>query len=246
MRSIPQHALSLCFLLLLVGGARRAEAVCRQCSSDMICLSASEGAQLCLGFGNSCTMAGPCFAGPRDEDGGLDDPITEAVTAVTVLDEAPTALGSTGVRIEHARGEDLAADAAARGWATRIGGAPRPTLVAGLMHGQGLPIAVRTRAGDGFVLERRDSRRGIKLVVRSMFAGQPGHVIVSRFVEEGDLVAVRATVGGRNRTVLLHVLRLSTTADAGRIEAMQAQVSDAARARRGPAALEVDLVPVAP
>lgn len=243
MRSILRPAMSLWLLLLLISGATRAEAVCRQCSSNFVCLSASEGAQLCLAFGTTCTMAGACFSGPRD-DGGLDDPLPEAVTAVTVLDQAPTALGSTGVRIEHAPGEDLAADAAARGWASRTGGSPRPTLIAGLMHGQGVPIGVRTREGDGFVLERRDSRRGIKLVVRSMFAGQPGHVIVSRFVSEGDLVALRATIGGRSRTVLLHVLRLSSSRDASRIEAMQALVTAAARARHGAAALEVDLVPI--
>ncbi|MEO5989725.1 MAG: hypothetical protein ABIU54_13035 [Candidatus Eisenbacteria bacterium] len=244
MRSILQPAMCLGLLFLELGGTTPAGAACRQCGSNFACLSASEGAQVCLAFGNACTMAGPCYAGHSGEDGGLDDPILEAVTAITVLDEVSTALGGTGVRIERALGEDLAAAAAARGWASRIGGAPRPTLVAGLMHGQGIPIAVRTREGDGFVLDRRDSRRGIKLVVRSMFAGQPGHVIVSRYVEDGDLVALRATVGGRHRTVLVQVLRLSTTRDAGRLDRMQALVTAAARERQGAAALDVDLVPV--
>jgi len=189
-------------------------------------------------------MAGACFASQPGQDGGLDDPLDDALMSVTVLDEAPTALGSTGVRIEHETGIDLAGEDAARGWAQRVGGTSRPILLAGLMHGYGVPMAVRTREGDGFVLDRRDSRRGIKLVVRSLFAGQPGHVIVSRYVEPGDLVALRATVGGRSRVVLLHVLRFSSTQDASRIRALQAAVAASNREIRGHAPLDVDLVPM--
>ena len=105
-------------------------------------------------------------------------------------------------------------------------------------------MAVRTREGDGFVLDRRDSRRGIKLVVRSLYAGQAGHVILSRYVEQGDLVALRATVGGRSRVVLLHVLRISSTQDAPRIRALQAAVAASSRESRVRAPLEVDLVPL--
>lgn len=249
MRSAARILLLFGVAFLLTGAAPRAHALCRQCSSTFTCLSASEGARLCLAFGETCTMAGACVAGPRDPGGGLDDPldgpVDEALTSVTVLDEAPSALGPTGVRIESARGEDLVADAAARGWSMRTGGEARPTLLAGLMHGQGIPIAVRTRTGDGFVIERRDTRRGVKLVVRSMFAGHPGHVIVSRFIEDGDLVAVRVPFEGRPRVVLFQALRLSSTRDAARIEAMQAAVAESARMRRTPGARSVDLVPVA-
>ncbi len=243
MRLFLQSLLVFCALSTLVLGPLPAFAVCRVCTGNFTCLSTSEGAQMCLAFGQTCTMAGACFASHPDYE-GLDDPLMEAITSVTVLDEAPTALGTTGVRLERAVGEELAAGAAARGWAQRTGGAVRPTLIAGLMHGQGIPIAVRMREGDGFVIERRDTRKGIKLVVRSLFAGHPGHVIVSRIVEEGDLVALRANVAGRSRVVLLHVLKLSTTRDSGRIEALQAQVAEAARERRGTKALEFDLVPV--
>lgn len=235
-------------LLLLLGcsgwgAAAPAAARCQQCSSDFLCLSASEGALLCVGFGQSCTMAGACFSRPSRDGGGFDDPMMEAVTSITVLDEPPAAVGPTGVRVERLPGGDLAAEGAARAWAARTGAAARPTLLAGLMHGQGLPIAVRTRDGDGFVLERRDTRQGIRIVVRSLFAGNPGHVIVSRYVEEGDLVALRTNIGGRGRVVLLQPLRLSATADAGRIAAMQAAVGEAARSRPARGALEVEVAP---
>ncbi len=244
MSASQRFASLLCLMVATCIASTRAQALCFQCTSDFACQSTPTGARVCIAIGQTCSMAGACFAAHPGQDGGLDDPLDEALMSVTVLDEAPTALGSTGVRIEHETGIDLAGEDAARGWAQRVGGASRPTLLAGLMHGHGVPMAVRTREGDGFVLERRDSRRGIKLVVRSLFAGQAGHVILSRYVELGDLVALRATVGGRSRVVLLHVLRFSRTQDAPRIRALQTAVAASSRDGQGRAALEVDLVPM--
>lgn len=234
----------LCLMVATCVASTRAEAMCFQCTSDFACQSTSAGARVCIGIGQTCSMAGACFAPRPSQDGGLDDPLDDALMSVTVLDDGPAALGATGVRIEHETGVDLAGEDAARGWAQRVGAVPRSALLAGLMHGHGVPMAVRTREGDGFVLDRRDSRRGIKLVVRSLFAGQPGHVILSRYVELGDLVALRATVGGRSRVVLLHVLRVSSTQDAPRIRALQAAVAASTRESRGTAKLDVDLVPM--
>ena len=234
----------LCLIAATFFAPPRAQAACLQCASNFVCQSTPEGARVCIAIGQTCSMAGACYGGQHGQDGGLDDPLDEALMSVTVLDEAPTALGPTGVRFERVTGTDLAGEEAARGWAERVGGAPRPTLLAGLMHGHGVPMAVRTREGDGFVLDRRDSRRGIKLVVRSLFAGQAGHVILSRYVERGDVIARRATVGGRARVVLLHVLRLSSVQDAPRIRAMQAAVAESSRQRSGRASLDVDLVPM--
>ena len=246
MRLLHRILLLAALSLICSGAWQRARAVCRQCTGSFACVATSEGAHVCLGLGTTCTMAGACYSSPHRDDGGLDDPRDpggEAVTTITVLEQASPALGSTGVRLDRGMGEDLAADAAARAWAKRTGEPMRATLLAGLMHGCGVPIALRTREGDGIVLDRRDTRRGIKLVVRSMFAGQPGHVILSRFVDEGDLVALRANIGGRARVVLLQPLRIADTADPRRIESMQAAVTEAARNRRS-GALEVDLVPV--
>lgn len=235
---------SLLCLVVACCSTSPAGAMCFQCSSDFACQSTPQGARVCLGIGQTCSMAGACYGPHPGQDGGLDDPLDEALMSVTVLDEAPTALGATGVRIEHETAFDLAGEEAARGWAQRVGGAARPTLLAGLMHGHGVPMAVRTREGDGFVLERRDSRRGIKLVVRSLFAGQAGHVILSRYVEAGDLVALRATVAGRSRVVLLHVLRIASAEGVSRIRALQAAVASSSRARAKGSTLDVDLVPM--
>jgi hypothetical protein len=200
---------------------------CKACGGDMFCAEVPSGAHFCLGTGDACLMGGRCRPGGAGPyyDGGY------SMVQLTVLDDAPGLGGIGGARVVRGAGPlGVGRSAAAIARTAAGGAAAEPAIVfSGVGTGEGATAAFRSRLGDGFTLRREADGRGARVTVRALFGGRPGPVLARERLGELDALAVRVTLDGRPRVLVV----LAPTLTAGEGEAREREARLALRGANG-------------
>jgi hypothetical protein len=191
---------ALAAMLAAAPGAGPARAQCLACSAEMWCVASPSGATLCLGNGEACLMGGRCRAG--GSGGYLSD---YAMIQLTVLEDAPGPAGPGRARVLREAGPLAVGRAAQRLAREAAGGtAAEPGIVfSGVGSGEGATVAFRSPLGDGFTLRRDADGRGAVVTLRALHAGRPGMTLARERLDERDALAVRVTLEGRARIVIV-------------------------------------------
>lgn len=173
---------------------------CQTCAPEMWCVETARGALACIGSGDACLMAGRCGLGR----GGpyLGD---ASVIQVSLLEDSP-GLGAIG-RSRVLRGAGpLAlgrrAQRLAREAADGLAGEPE-VLFSGIGTTEDATLAFRSRRGDGFTLRRDADGRGAIVTVRNLWARHAGALLARERLDEDDALAVRVTLDGRPRVLIV-------------------------------------------
>lgn len=191
---------ALAALLAIASGAGSARAQCLACSAEMWCVSSFSGATLCLGNGEACLMGGRCRG---TSPGGYQSDY--AMIQLSVLEDSPGPAGFGRARVLRGAGPLAVGRTAQRLAREAAGGAAaEPGIVfSGVGAGEGATVAFRSRRGDGFTLRRDADGRGAVVTIRALHAGRPGPTLARERLEEHDALAVRVTLEGRERVVIV-------------------------------------------
>lgn len=226
---------------MLVAGAGGAHA-CLSCSSDLYCIQSDRGAMVCIGNGSACMMGGRCrpgWPGPYYGD-------AYAMIQLSVLEDAAGA-GFTGrSRVLRGAGPLGVGRHAARLAREAAGGAgAEPAIVfSGVGSGDGASVAFRSRRGDGFTFRRDADGRGARVTVRALVAGRPAMPLARETLGEHDALAVRVTLDGRPRIVIVQVPTLERAEGEALEREARFALAGANGARFGEPELPFELTPV--
>jgi hypothetical protein len=174
--------------------AGRASAVgCFTCDATLNCAGADQGAKFCLQGPMTCTLALPCFSGPRRAPDG------EALTAwslfeVEALAGAPATPGVEPDAGPLSVGETMRS-ARAHGRA--------PLADATLAFGSDLAVVLSDATGEGFALRRTDQPGGVRLEVLEVQGDQPGRTLADAILRPRDRLRVRIHTAGRDHLLVL-------------------------------------------
>jgi len=197
----------------------------------MWCATSTAGAVLCLGNGDGCVMAGRCRPGPP---GGYESDF--AMIQLTLLEDAAGPAPGGRARVLRGAGPLAVgrhAQRLARESTGGAGGEPRIAF-SGVGAGEGATAAFRSRRGDGFTLRRDADGRGAVVTVRALHAGRPGATLARERLDEHDALAVRVTLDGRPRLLLVQ----APTLPAAEGEALEREARAALRGANGPGRAE--------
>ena len=127
------------------------------------------------------------------------------------------------------------------------GAASAPEIVfSGVGSGEGATVAFRSRHGDGFTLRRDADGRGARVTIRAVVAGRPGAVLARERLDEQDALAVRVTLEGRTRVVIVQAPTLDRAEGEAREREARLALSGANGARPGQDAVQFEMTPVDP
>lgn len=232
---------ALAVALAVALGADRARAGCQACGTEMWCVPAVSGAVLCLGNGDACAMGGRCRLG--SPGGYLGD---LAMIQLTVLEDAPGLAAIGRARVVHGAGPLAVGRIAQRLAREAAGGAAaEPGIVfSGVGSGDGATVAFRSRRGDGFTLRRDADGRGAVVTIRALHAGRPGMPLARERLDEHDALAVRVTLDGRSRVVLVQAPTLPAAEGEARERDARRELRGSNGARPGRQELPFELEPV--
>jgi hypothetical protein len=206
--------------------AAPAGAGCLVCGTGMWCVSNSVGALVCLGNGDACVMAGRCREGGH---GGYQSDY--AMIQLTLLEAAPGLAPAGRGRVLRGAGP-LSVGRRAQHLAREVAGgaAAEPEIAfSAVGAGEGATTAFRSRRGDGFTLRRDADGRGAVVTVRALVAGRPGATLARERLGEDDALAVRVTLEGRARLLLVQ----APTLPAAEGEARELEARAALRGANG-------------
>lgn len=194
--------------LLVALGPAAASGQCRQCSPQMICITAGSGAYVCSGAGFACAMSIPC---PLLVE---DDPSGGGYNVVLTLHDDPTP-GATfrgGAPAFKLRGASAVLDGRT---AKRIVGDAlrRPggvELAAGRFITAGGPFsaAFRTRGGGGYAVSACRDGSALRVTVRELLAGKPLRVVANESLDADDVLVARLRIDGRPYVMALQARAL--------------------------------------
>ncbi len=213
------------WLGLLLAGAGAAQA-CSNCTVWNGCATSSYGALICLSNDWACWQAGRCTISTVSEDAA-------AAVAVTLLEDAGGTAGPAA-RVVPLAGELAVGRGAARVAGRALGGAPADgdILYTGFGYFDGGTVAFRSPTGDGFTLRREPEGAATRLTVRDLADGRPGRVLARERLGRDDALAVRVTLEGRARLLIVSAASLSAAEDAARKAAAKREVAAIGGARR--------------
>ncbi len=226
--------------LLATVALARAQSGCQACGADMWCMASDRGAIVCIGTGDACLMGGRC--GPR---GPAPWYLPYGMIQLSVL-ESPDGLGP-GLRARVLR--DVGAISVGRE-APRLAlealgrPGPEPGIVfSGVGSGDGATAVFRSRLGDGFAFRRDAEGRGARVTIRAVNGGRPGMLLARERLGERDVLAVRVTLEGRPRIVLVQAPTLEPAEAATLERTAREQLRGANGARPGVAEVPFEMVP---
>lgn len=222
-------------------GAGRARAMCQACGTEMWCVSAVSGAIVCLGNGDACVMGGRCRFGMP---GGYQSDF--AMIQLTVLEDAAGLAAIGRSRVVRGAGPVAVGRRAQRLAREAAGGAAaEPEIVfSGVGSGEGATVAFRSRRGDGFTLRRDADGRGATVTVRALHAGRPGMMLARERLDEHDALAVRVTLDGRARVVVVQAPTLSPAEGEARERDARLELRGANGTRPGRPEVPFEIEPV--
>lgn len=177
-------------MLLVSLAASRAGAGCMTCDASLNCVGVAEGAKFCMQGPLTCTLAIPCYSGPRRMPDGGEDLTTWSLFEVT-------GAGDGATTVEPEAGELSVAEAQR---SVHGGG---PLVDATLAFGRDLAVILSDVAGDGFAVRRTVQAGGVRLEVLEVTADQPGRVLADAVLGERDRLQVGVRVDGRERLLVL-------------------------------------------
>jgi hypothetical protein len=222
--------------------AKDARAFCQGCGSDMFCVEAQSGAFVCIGNGDACFMGGRCRpGGPGPYYGD-----SFSMIQLSVLEDAPGLAAIGRARVVHGAGSLSVGRQARQVARDAVGGAAsEPEIVfSGVGTGEGATVAFRSRQGDGFTLRRDADGRGARVTIRAVVHGRPGAVLARERLDEQDALAVRVTLEGRTRVVIVQAPTLDRAEGEAREREARLALRGANGARPGQDAPPFEMTPV--
>jgi hypothetical protein len=203
---------------------------CLACGTDMFCYTSAVGGYVCIGNGDACLMGGRCragFPGVEYESYGM--------IQLTVLEDAPELGRIGGARVVRDAGPLSVGRHSSRVARAAAGGAASAgeIVFSGVGAGEGATVAFRSRLGDGFTLRRDADGRGALVTVRAVLGGRPDRVLARERLDENDALAVRVTLEGRPRVVIVQAPTLDPAEGATRDAAARAELRGANGSRPG-------------
>jgi hypothetical protein len=105
-------------------------------------------------------------------------------------------------------------------------------------------VAFRSRQGDGFTLRRDADGRGASVTIRAVVGGRPGAVLARERLDEQDALAVRVTLEGRTRVVIVQAPTLDRAEGEAREREARLALRGANGARPGQGERPFEMTPV--
>jgi len=207
----------------------------------MYCVEAQSGAFVCLGNGDACFMGGRCrpgWPGPYYE--------SYSMIQLSVLEDAPGLAAIGRARVVQGAGP-LSVGRQAQQVAREASGgaASEPVIVfSAVGSGEGATVAFRSRQGDGFTLRRDADGRGARVTIRAVVGGRPGAVLARERLDEQDALAVRVTLEGRTRVVIVQAPTLDRAEGEAREREARLALRGANGARPGQGERPFEMTPV--
>lgn len=204
-------------LVVSLAGEPASAIGCFTCDSGLNCAGADQGARFCLQGPMTCTLAIPCFSGPRRAPDSGD-----GLTAWSLFElEGPAP--SPGVDPDAGM---LSVGEMMRSLRARDRG---PLVDATLAFGSDLAVVLSDAAGDGFAIRRTDQPGAVRLEVYEVRGGQPGRTVADAMLRPRDRLRVPIRADGRDRLLVLQADKVPPGLAVATVARLRNSLREAAR-----------------